>query len=53
MKWFKNYMDIVEIITNLGFPIVVSLILITSLDKKIDELIIKVNELIAKIDRKE
>ncbi|MSS78017.1 YvrJ family protein [Anaerococcus sp. AGMB00486] len=47
------YMDIVEIITNLGFPIVVSLILITSLDKKVDCLIVKVNELIAKIDKKE
>lgn len=46
-------MDIVEIITNLGFPIVVSLILITSLDKKVDDLIVKVNELIAKIDKKE
>lgn len=46
-------MDIVEIITNLGFPIVVSLILITNLDKKLDMLIIKVNELIAKVDRKE
>lgn len=46
-------MDIVEIITNLGFPIVVSLILITSLDKKLDCLIEKVNELIVKLDRRE
>lgn len=45
-------MDIVEIITNLGFPIVVSLILITSLDKKVDELILKVNEILTKIDKK-
>ena len=46
-------MDIIEIVRNVGFPILISLILITKVDEKIERLSQAINDLIGEIKKKE